>query len=282
VIQNGHFGNYQPGLIRGLKWHDRDGDGGGDGGEEILPDWTIYIDADDNGQLDQGERSTTTLSNGWYCFAGLEPGTYILREVLQQGWAQSYPEQGYHEVTVASGDVIQNLHFGNYHPGLIRGLKWHDRDGDAHWQYGEPFLAGWTIYLDTNGNSILDQGESSTVTAANGTYAFTGLRPARYTVREVLQQGWQQTYPSNEYHDLTLRSGTVFTHGYFGNTQTLLGGDAAGGLSAQRPLVGDIERLSLLEENFISKIMAGASAGAVTSTFEPENPVEAALEAAGV
>ncbi|MBD2267072.1 putative Ig domain-containing protein [Anabaena sp. FACHB-709] len=77
----------------------------------------------------------------------------------------------------------------------IRGMKWNDIDGDGVKDTGEPGLQGWTIYLDSNTNGQLDNGEISTTTDANGNYQFTNLRPGVYTVAEVQQPGWKQTFP---------------------------------------------------------------------------------------
>jgi uncharacterized repeat protein (TIGR01451 family) len=80
--------------------------------------------------------------------------------------------------------------------GAISGFKWHDLNGNGEWDEGEPPLEGWTIYLDLNNNGRLDDGEPFTVTAADGSYAFTGLPEGTYTVAEVMQDGWQQTFPN--------------------------------------------------------------------------------------
>ncbi|MFM8007440.1 MAG: SdrD B-like domain-containing protein, partial [Dolichospermum sp.] len=77
----------------------------------------------------------------------------------------------------------------------IRGMKWHDIDGNGVKDAGETGLAGWTIYLDTNTNGQLDNGEISTITDTNGNYQFTNLRPGIYTIAEVQQTGWKQTFP---------------------------------------------------------------------------------------
>ncbi|HEY9690604.1 MAG TPA: Calx-beta domain-containing protein [Oculatellaceae cyanobacterium] len=77
----------------------------------------------------------------------------------------------------------------------IHGQKWHDIDGDSVKDAGEPGLHSWNIYLDTNSNGQLDSGETSTVTDSNGNYSFTDLRPGIYTVAEVQQPGWKQTFP---------------------------------------------------------------------------------------
>ncbi|MFB2896140.1 beta strand repeat-containing protein [Aerosakkonemataceae cyanobacterium BLCC-F50] len=80
-------------------------------------------------------------------------------------------------------------------PTEIRGIKWNDLNGDRIRNIGEPGLAGWTIYLDLNNNSKPDSGEPSTTTDVNGNYAFTGLSAGTYTVAEVRQRGWRQTFP---------------------------------------------------------------------------------------
>src|SRR5262249_17807874 len=55
----------------------------------------------------------------------------------------------------------------------------------------------WTIYLDLNNNQILDSGEPTAVTGTDGSYAFTNLATlATYSVAEVQQTGWEQTFPT--------------------------------------------------------------------------------------
>lgn len=78
----------------------------------------------------------------------------------------------------------------------ILGTKWDDRNGNGVRDSGEPGLAGVTIYIDLNGNRVLDPGEPQDVTNTIGQYAFTGLEPGTYTVREVLPRSTTQTFPS--------------------------------------------------------------------------------------
>ncbi|MDY6940080.1 MAG: pre-peptidase C-terminal domain-containing protein [Cyanobacteriota bacterium] len=79
--------------------------------------------------------------------------------------------------------------------GEIAGLKWNDLNGDGVRDANEPGLEGWTIYLDDNQNGQLDANETATTTDADGEYRFTELGAGTYTVAEVLQNGWEQTYP---------------------------------------------------------------------------------------
>jgi hypothetical protein len=46
----------------------------------------------------------------------------------------------------------------------IYGTKWNDLNGDGIHQEGEPALDGVPVFLDQNGNGVLDPGEPSTIT----------------------------------------------------------------------------------------------------------------------
>ncbi|HEX4794646.1 MAG TPA: hypothetical protein VH370_12675 [Humisphaera sp.] len=46
-----------------------------------------YIDANNNGKLDAGERRTLTAADGSFSFDGLSAGNYVVREVAPSGWA---------------------------------------------------------------------------------------------------------------------------------------------------------------------------------------------------
>ncbi len=79
-----------PGRISGAVWFDVNGDGRCDH-DERLEGWTVYLDLDDDGELDQEEPSTLTGQGGWYTFSNLEPGVYRVREVVRPGWEQTCP-----------------------------------------------------------------------------------------------------------------------------------------------------------------------------------------------
>jgi Ca2+-binding RTX toxin-like protein len=94
-----------------------------------------------------------------------------------------------------NGSTIPNINVGiQDNDAEIKGNIWNDIDGNAA-NNSEPNLSGWTVYLDSDGNNQLDNGELSTQTDANGNYQFTDLRPGIYNVAQIVQEGWQQTYP---------------------------------------------------------------------------------------
>jgi hypothetical protein len=367
-----NFGNAPPAEIHGYKWSDLNGDGVWNQEDEpALAGWTVFLDANLNGQLDEGESSTVTAEDGSYSFTSLAPDQYVVAEVPQVGWVQTSPNtaavsglikngdfeiealtgwtientgsgtfslndgsfipsgpdvamppfagdfsvlsnqtgpgvhaihqditipvrndlrlqwtdqirnhatlfadpeqefrveirdtanqvlavlysttpgdqliqpwttrtadlsqfagqtvriafveqdnRGYFNVhlddvqitslsspstvtvILAAGQIAHDVNFGNAPPGEIHGSKWHDLNGDGIWDVeNEPALEGWTIFLDENGNGVLDEGETSTVTDANGSFSFVGLPFGQYVVAEVSEPNWLQTFPVGE------------------------------------------------------------------------------------
>ncbi|MFA5270475.1 MAG: hypothetical protein WC400_02630, partial [Patescibacteria group bacterium] len=128
VTEDIDFGNHDitipepTGSISGIKWNDHDSDGNKDSDDEVLSNWTIYLDANDNGALDGGEKSFVTLGDGSYTFSDLDAATYIVREVGQSGWTQTHPVAptggpAAYSLLVGSGDGAQwnwtDIDFGN-------------------------------------------------------------------------------------------------------------------------------------------------------------------------
>lgn len=88
------FGNFQLGSIHGYKFADNNGNGTDDdgflgAGEPGLAGVVVFIDANGNGSLDGGEKSTVTIANGEYSFEDLGPGDYLVREVAPNGYFQT-------------------------------------------------------------------------------------------------------------------------------------------------------------------------------------------------
>jgi len=101
--------------ISGVKFFDRDEDGIRDADETGLSGWTVYLDADNDAVLDEGEAFATTAADGGYSFTFLEAGTYVVREVQQDGWTQTSPEgDGSYTLTLAIGEQATDVNFGNY------------------------------------------------------------------------------------------------------------------------------------------------------------------------
>lgn len=98
-----------PGSISGMKWNDLNSDGIKDSGELGLANWEIYIDENQNGQLDTGEPTQTTDAQGNYTFPNLGAGTYIIAEVQQAGWEQTYPNLGMDTIPQSPDEVLESI-----------------------------------------------------------------------------------------------------------------------------------------------------------------------------
>ena len=194
-VTNINFGNWiaPAAEIHGFAWNDLDNDGIWDQpNEPATPGWTIFLDVNGNGVLDPTETSTTTAADGSYSFTGLAPGPHNIAEVLQTNWARTFTLPF---IVLDAGESAPNINFGNHAlPGSIAGQKWNDLDGDGLKGESEPGLAGWTIYIDQNGNSALDDGERFTTTGFDGVYSFASVEVGSYNIREVQQSGWAATY----------------------------------------------------------------------------------------
>ncbi|MBN2585511.1 hypothetical protein JXA59_02590 [Patescibacteria group bacterium] len=113
------------GSIAGIKFHDHNGNGEKDSEDGGLSGWTIYLDLNNDGDLDVQEPFYETEGDGSYNFAGLPADTYVVREVPQSTWSQTFP----HDITgapvayslpVGDGEGEWDwvdIDFGNWQPG---------------------------------------------------------------------------------------------------------------------------------------------------------------------
>ena len=247
------FGNFRQGTKSGIKYEDDNADGNQDAGEDPLSGWEIRAYTDDNGDgtLQAGETtiadSDTTTGTGAYELQ-LDPGKYVVCEVLQNGWFEREPVEGDNRcaaisglgadgyaITVTSGSSEVNNDFGNFRQGTKSGIKYEDDNADGNQDAGEDPLSGWVIraYSDTNGDGVLQGGETtiadSDTTTATGAYELQ-LDPGKYVVCEVLQNGWIQGEPVSadnrcaaisglgpDGYAITVTSGSSETGNDFGN-----------------------------------------------------------------
>ena len=218
IIDGLNFGNRpEPvGGIHGAKWLDENGNGQWDPNEPGLPGWTIRLEGSDGTTL-----STVTGENGRYWFMDLKAGTYTVTELLQPGWQQTWPPAGYYSFLLDPSQTVDGLNFGNRPEpeGGIHGIKWLDENGNGQRDPNEPGLAGWTILLEGSDGLML-----SAVTDEFGRYWFMDLPGGVYTISEVLQPGWQQTWPTAGYHTVTLHLGQTIEELDFGNRKEPVGG----------------------------------------------------------
>ncbi len=143
-----------------------------------------------------------------------------------------------HVVSVSAGDDRSQINFGNRAlPGELRGFVYLENGNDDGLNPTERGLAGWTVYLDANGNGDFDSnpdgnlstpdGEPFRITGDRGQYAFTDLLSLQeYEVGVVLPSGFELAFSSPD-NGSTLGAGQSNTGLNFGIEI------AAGGISGQ-------------------------------------------------
>ncbi len=109
----------------------------------------------------------------------------------------------------ASGLAVQKPECCNP-TGQIQGRKWNDADGDGVLDTNELGLAGWTIKLSNGATAVTD---------VLGFYSFFGIPPGNYTISEIPQSGWQQTFPAGGTHQVAVGANQLITGKDFGNRQ---------------------------------------------------------------
>jgi CSLREA domain-containing protein len=206
------------GTISGRVFNDVNRNARKDREEVGLAGVTVYVDLDNDGQLDDTEPRTTTDALGDYALFGLTPfTTYTVAHLPGDGWQQTFPgleTAGTYSVYVGTHQSVVDRDFGDFRDpttgqaasATIEGRCYQDRNADGKYQPGEQVIAGLVVYLDLNNDGHLDDGEPRQLTSATGEYSFTGLGVRSYTVRVVQPDAWIPTGPSQSH---TLASGSA-------------------------------------------------------------------------
>ncbi len=102
------------GGITGLVYNDANQNGTQGAGENGLAGWTVFLDADNDGQLDAGERSALTNATGTYSFTDLTPGSWTVRVTGQATYRGTSPASLAQTVTVSAGALTSGTNFGQF------------------------------------------------------------------------------------------------------------------------------------------------------------------------
>ena len=183
------FGNGQYSILEILKFLDVNGNGVWDAAQEpLLPGWQFALYIWKNGDWAQ-HRGGTTGADGRLFFTDLISGQY---KVVEQ--ADNHP--GYTNTTPLAQEVTlgyplrQEIRFGNRGTLAISGIKFSDLNADGVRDAGEPALPGWTFRLTGGPHPV----NLTATTNGSGVYTFANLEPGIYTVTEIAQSGWAQTF----------------------------------------------------------------------------------------
>jgi len=141
--------------------------------------------------------------------------------------------------------------------GEITGSKFIDLDLDGSFDSDDLPVENETVFLDSNGNGVLDAGEVSTQTDADGRYLFQ-VEPGTYTVATLLANDFQLTSPSTESYSVTVELGRESAGNDFGVINLLAVDDDFEALND-----GVIVPLDVLEND---RVPAGTIINAVSSS----------------
>lgn len=112
-----------------------------------------------------GEQSVVSNASGGYAFVGLPNGSYTARTLVPVGWSASGPAGGAHLFTITSpSDSNTGRDFGSGRNNRFYGQVFNDVDSDGVFDSSESALGNRSIYIDLNGNGLLDLPASSTFT----------------------------------------------------------------------------------------------------------------------
>lgn len=99
--------------------------------------------------------------------------------------------------------------------GSITGSVYNDTNGNGQKDATEQGIPGWLVQLYSSSPN-----PQAVTTDSTGSYTFTNLCNGNYTVRQILQSGWKQTYPvTPKDYAVAITSGNAATDKNFGNNK---------------------------------------------------------------
>ncbi|PXA93777.1 hypothetical protein DMC18_07990, partial [Caulobacter sp. D5] len=177
------------------------------GTQELDADFTKIFDLDAGGDKTLlMDAHSSGSGNDDYVF--YVPVSLFGGADLSAAYITVYAEFGRPGTAYGADDGFEE--FNTEQAAIISGVKFLDADGDGVKDAGEAGLSGWTIFIDDNKNGVLDTGERSTVTGADGSFQFGGLPLTLGSVQvdEVLKEGWAQT--TGAFETVTLSAATTY------------------------------------------------------------------------
>lgn len=234
LVVNPSSGNAQVG---DRVWLDGNGNGVQDVGEPGLANVEVSLKS----WLGATVMTTITDSTGHFLFTGVNPGNGYYIELtartippgLQQSAPSGRSDNRTNAFNLVAGQSYMDADLG-YKPApgtaTIGNLLWSDANSNGGRDEGEPGLAGVTVqlWLDANSNGIFEPATdtlvSSTTTAPDGSYMFTGVTASGtqdYFIyvdgTQAKLTGYTRTTPTNDpLYVSNLIAGDVIQYANFG------------------------------------------------------------------
>ena len=163
------------------------------GGDAHLPNIPVllFFDRDANGVVSAGDSqlaAIVTNAAGFYNFAGLPAGAYVVQETDPSGAVSEWDAQGSLTdnqigVVVTNANVINRNFLDDGYLGSIGNRIWDDEDHDGHFNGSEVGIAGIAVqlYLASQTPGV-DTPQAVTVTDGSGIYQFDLVVPGSYRI----------------------------------------------------------------------------------------------------
>jgi Ca2+-binding RTX toxin-like protein len=201
-VTGANFGNFQTTSIAGKTYTDIAGNAVLDPTDTVLNGVVVNLYKDTNGDgIFQAPTDTlvgtqTTAGAGDYSFPGIGPGKYLIEATPPTNSSISFPAAAI-PVTAQSGTPVTAQNFGIFQNITVSGQKFNDINGNGVQDAAEPGLAGWQISLVQKPGFIGTAAPAlpPATTDSSGNYTIPNVGPGTYTLQEVPQTGWQQTFP---------------------------------------------------------------------------------------
>jgi hypothetical protein len=103
-------------------------------------------------------------------------------------------------------------------PATVTGTVFADKNGNNKPDGGEG-LSGWTVWIDINGNGVLDSADRKVVTNSSGSFTITGLPPGMFKVYVTQKTGYKLKSPVAGFDPVTLTIGNTVSGVLFNETK---------------------------------------------------------------
>ncbi|HNW86246.1 MAG TPA: SdrD B-like domain-containing protein [Candidatus Limiplasma sp.] len=245
------------GSFEGYAYHDGNGNGVRDEGEEALSGVTVALAPAKAGR---DPAKTTTDSEGNYSITGLRPDQYTLTLSLPQGYIFSANlTESSLTLDTAEEDSLacpwtaltnraQNA-IGAVKPATIRASVWLDENRDGQHSDDERLLSGlnYELYDQTTGSVV-----KSAASDEDGYVTFQNVRPATYTVRFAIPN---QAQPADDANSTFEAQGAMMSHSDIVIAEGETFEDISGGLVSYTSIGGTVA----LDENGTRSPQAGVT-----------------------
>lgn len=160
-------GNIGTAVLKGFVYNDNDFSQTYNAGDSTLAGWTL--------QLQNGANTVTAVTDqyGNYSFPMLCTGTYLIQEVVQNGWFPTVPiNPAFYIVNITDGNTY-NRNFGNHQGYSVKGSVFNDVNKNEVKDNGESNYTGGINISSTGGDVTVN---------ADGTYSVDHLPPGQYLI----------------------------------------------------------------------------------------------------